>query len=768
MIDAGQVADAPVELLVGGMTCASCATRIERRLNLLDGVEASVNYATERAYLASTGGRDISEIVSAIEAAGYTAAVPAGETGEAESEAAQASRRLARRLLLCSPLAITVIVLSMVPATQFNGWQWIALILTVPVAAWGAWPLHRAAWRSAEHATATMDTLVSLGILASLLWSLQELAFAGAGRMDMRMPLALTFGPVSRGTIYLDVTAGVTVSVLLGRYLESRAKRHSGAALTALAHLAARSVSVLRDGVEIREPVGMLTPGDLFVTRPGEKVATDGVVVDGRSAIDASLLTGESRPVEVTAGDHVTGATVSMSGRLLVRVTRVGKDTQLSQIVRLVTEAQATKSAAQRLADRISGVFVPCVIAMATATVGFWLGAGMPGQSAWSAAFAVLVVACPCAMGLATSTALLAGVGRGAQLGILVRGAQALESARRIDVVLLDKTGTVTTGMMSALGVAAAEGCDEAEALRMAGAVEDGSEHPVGQAIARAASARFGALPPVLDFSSAPGAGVQGVVNDKQVTVGSARLLDQHSLSIPEDLGHAVDAEESAGRTAVLVGWDGSARAVISVADAVKPNSGDAILRLRELGLRPVLLTGDNWRTAQAVAAEIGIPADDVFAEISPEGKIRVVRDIQSAGVGVAVVGDGVNDAAALAQADLGIAVGTGTDAAIGAADLTLVAGDPALVADAILLARVTLRTIRQNLVWAFAYNLVALPLAALGYLNPLFAGLAMSASSVIVVTNSLRLHQFARDRQADPAFRAAVAPATAMAGQVT
>jgi len=757
-----------VELVVGGMTCASCAARIERRLNLLDGVQASVNYATERAYLTSTGGRDVSEIAAAIEAAGYTAAVPADETADTDDEAARSSRALAIRLIACVPPAVTVIVLSMIPPLQFNGWQWLALLLTLPVAAWGAWPLHRAAWRSLQHATATMDTLVSLGIGASFLWSLQALAFGTAGQMGMRMPFALTFGPVGQGTVYLDVTAGVTVSVLLGRYLESRAKRQSGSALTALARLAARSASVLRDGAERRVPAGALAVGDEFVTRPGEQIATDGVVVTGNSAIDASLLTGESRPVDAGPGDEVTGATLNLSGRLVIRATRVGEDTQLSQIVALVTQAQATKSGAQRLADRISGVFVPSVIALAVATVGFWLGAGLTGQSAWSAAFAVLVVACPCAMGLATSTALLAGVGRGAEIGVLVRGAQALESANRIDVVVLDKTGTVTTGAMTVTAVAAADGTDPGDALRLAGAVEDASEHPIGQAIARAASARCGELPPVAGFANVAGAGVQGTAAGHQVVVGSARLLRERSLVIPADLARAVDSAEAAGHTAVLAGWDGSARAAISVADSVKPTSAAAVRRLRELGLRPVLLTGDNRRTALTVARQVGIPARDVFAEISPAGKVKVVRDIQSAGVGVAVVGDGVNDAAALAQADLGIAMGTGTDAAIGAADLTLVAGDPSRIADAILLARATLRTIRQNLAWAFGYNVVALPLAALGYLNPLFAGVAMSASSVIVVTNGLRLHRFRAGAPGAPAGRTAAVPAVALAGQAS
>ena len=759
----------PVELAVGGMTCASCAARIERRLNLLDGVQASVNYATEMAYIARTGGRDISELVSAIEAAGYTASAPATGSSEVDEESRRATRSLAVRLIICCPLAVAVIVMAMAPAAQFTGWQWASLALTIPVALWGAWPLHRAAWRGLQHGTATMDTLVSLGIAASFAWSVQAMFAGTAGLLGMRMPFALTFGPVSQGTIYFDVTAGVTASVLTGRYLESRAKRRSGSALTALAHLAVRTVSVLRDGTESRDSVATLAVGDQFVTRPGEKIATDGVVVEGNSAVDGSLLTGESQPVEVGPGDTVTGATMNMSGRLVVRATKVGRDTQLSQIIRLVTEAQATKSGAQLLADRVAGVFVPCVIALAIATAGFWLGAGVPAQSAWSAAFAVLVVACPCAMGLATSTALLAGVGRGAELGILIRGAHALESAHGIQVVVLDKTGTVTTGAMSLQAITGIPGSGEDEILRLAGALEDASEHPLGQAIAREASARLGELPPVTRFTSLAGAGVEGTVDGHDVVVGSLRLYVERSLDVPSELARAVDRAEESGRTAVLVGWDGVARGALCVADALKPGSIGALARLRELGLRVVLLTGDSRRTALVVAAELGIDADDVLAGVAPDGKVEVIRGLQAAGAAVAMVGDGINDAAALAQADLGMAVGTGTDAAIGAADITLVGGDPRAIADALLLARATLRTIRQNLTWAFAYNIVALPVAALGYLNPLFAGLAMSVSSLIVVTNGLRLRRFHASHGPVGSGQPAGAPAAlAPAGQAS
>ncbi|HYB88600.1 MAG TPA: heavy metal translocating P-type ATPase [Streptosporangiaceae bacterium] len=758
----------PIELAVGGMTCASCAARIERRLNLLDGVEASVNYATETAYITQTGGRDVSELVSAIEAAGYAASASAPASGEVDEEARKATRLLAVRLIICCPLAVVVIVLAMVPTAQFTGWQWVSLVLTLPVAIWGAWPLHRAAWRGLQHGTATMDTLVSLGIAASLVWSVQAMFIGTAGLLGMRMPFALTFGPVGQGTIYFDVTAGVTASVLAGRYLESRAKRQSGSALTALAHLAARTVSVLRDGVERRESVTRLAVGDHFVTRPGEKIATDGLVIEGNSAVDGSLLTGESQPVEVGPGDTVTGATMNMSGRLVVRATRIGRDTQLSQIIRLVTEAQATKSGAQLHADRVAGVFVPCVIALAIATAGFWLGAGVPAQSALSAAFAVLVVACPCAMGLATSTALLAGVGRGAELGILIRGAHALESAHAIRVVVLDKTGTVTTGAMSLRAITGIPGSDENEILRLAGAVEDASEHPLGQAIAREASAKLGVLPRVTRFTSLAGAGVQGTVDGHDVVVGSPRLFGERSLDVPPSIARATDHAEESGGTAVLVAWDGVARGALCVADALKPGSVGGLARLHELGLRAVLLTGDNRRTALLVAAQLGIAAEDVFAGVTPDGKVEVIRSLQAAGAAVAAVGDGINDAAALAQADLGIAVGTGTDAAIGAADITLVGGDPRAIADALLLARATLRTIRQNLAWAFAYNIIALPIAALGYLNPLFAGLAMSMSSLIVVTNGLRLRRFHTSHPADATGLPTGAPTLAPAGQAS
>jgi P-type Cu+ transporter len=747
---------ASVELVVGGMSCAACAARIEKRLNLLDGVAASVNYATERAYITATGGRDVAELVTAIEAAGYTAAVP-GPDGADGPVSESRARKLGWRLAACAPLAVGVVVLAMVPAAQFRGWQWVSLVLALPVALWGAWPLHQATWANLRHASATMDTLVSLGITASFIWSLYALSFGGAGMLGMRMPFPLTFTPAGQQALYLDVAAGVTVSVLTGRYLEARAKDRSGSALATLAQLGAKTVAVLRGGAEVRLSADMLQAGDVFVVRPGEKIATDGVVVEGDSTVDASLLTGESVPAEVSAGADVTGATVNMSGRLIVRATRVGAETMLAQLVSLVNQAQTSKTAAQRLADRLAAVFVPCVISMAVVTLGFWIGAGLPSQDAWSAAFAVLVVACPCALGLATSTALLAGVGRGAELGILVRGTQALESARGIDVVVLDKTGTLTSGTMSLDELIPGPDMDERECLLVAGAVEDASEHPIGQAIARAAMARLGGLPAVTGFASLPGAGVTGTVAGHRATLGSLRHVGELGLAVPAELRAAAARAEDSGRTAVLLAWDGTARAVLAVADTVKPGGADAVRRIRRLGVRPVLVTGDNERTARAVAAQLGIPDADVFAGVRPDGKVGVVREFQATGRRVAMVGDGVNDAAALTQADLGMAIGNGSDVAIGAADLTLVNGDPASIADAVLLSRATLRTIHANLTWAFGYNVIAIPLAALGYLNPLFAGLAMAGSSLVVVSNSLRLRRFRAGR---PGARAEPRPA--------
>ena len=741
------------ELVVGGMTCGSCAARIERRLNRLDGVAATVNYATGRAYFSSLGGREASELIGVIESTGYTASRPAPPSLDDAPPADPETRALAWRLAVCLPLAVAVIVLAMVPSAQFTGWQWVSLALAAPVAVWGAWPLHRAAWYGLGHGTATMDTLVSVGVGASFGWSVYALLFGGAGMTGMRMSFAFTFGQASGQTLYLEVAAGVTTAVLAGRYLEARARARSGSALSALAALGAKTVAVLRDGVEQRVPADSLVAGDLFVVRPGEKIATDGVVAEGSSAVDASLVTGESMPSEVGPGDEVTGATVNMSGRLVVRATRVGSDTLLAQITRLVSQAQSTKASAQRLADRIAAVFVPCVIALAVATLGFWLGAGLSAAAAWSAAVAVLVVACPCALGLATPTALLAAVGRGAELGILVKSAQALESAGRIRAVVLDKTGTLTTGVMTVhrvvtagpAGSSATPAPAEDEVLRLAGAVEDASEHPIGQAIARFSAERLGFLPLVTAFASLPGAGVRGTIDGRVVSIGSLRLFGELSLAVPAPLREAAEAAEEEGRTAVLVGWDGHARAALVVADQLKSHADAAVASVRDLGLRPILLTGDNSRAALAVGARLGIPAADVLAGVRPEGKVEAIRRLQSDGLAVASVGDGVNDAAALAQADLGMAIGAGTDAAIGAADLTLVSSDPLSIVSAIKLARATMAVIRANLAWASGYNLIAIPLAALGYLNPLFAGIAMSASSLFVVASSLRLRRFHR-----------------------
>jgi P-type Cu+ transporter len=732
---------AGTELVITGMTCGACAARIERRLNRLDGVSATVSYATGRAYFTSLGGRDLPELAGVIRSAGYQAAPPAPpEDGSPAAD--PVARALGLRLAVCAPLALAVIVLAMVPAAQFDGWQWVSLLLAAPVAGWGAWPLHRAALAGLGHGAATMDTLVSLAVAVSFGWSVYALLFGGAGMTGMRMPFAFTFTAASGQTLYLEVAAGVTTAVLAGRYLEARAREHSGSALTALAALGARTVAVVRDGTEHRVPVSELAAGDQFVVRPGEKIAADGIVTEGGSAVDASLLTGESVPAEVGPGDPVTAGTVNMSGRLVVRATRVGEDTMLARITRLVSQAQGTKASAQRLADRIAAVFVPCVITLAAATLGFWLGAALPAAAAWSAAVAVLVVACPCALGLATPAALVAAVGRGAELGILVKSAQALEAASRIRVVAMDKTGTLTAGIMTVCGVVTADGTDEAESLLLAGAVEDASEHPIGQAIARDAAARFGGLPPVRGFAALPGAGVRGETGGRAVTVGSPRLFAELSLTVPAVLRDAADRAAADGRTVVLAGWDGQARAALVVADRLRPGAAAAVARIRGLGVRPVLLTGDSEHAALAVARQLAIPPGDVFAAVRPEEKAAVIRRLQAGGQGVAFAGDGVNDAAALAQADLGMAAGTGTDAAIGAADLTLAGGDPAGIAGALQLARAAITVIRANLVWASAYNLIAIPLAALGYLNPLFAGIAMSASSLIVVANSLRLRR--------------------------
>ena len=747
--DTGVDTGVQAELIVSGMSCGACAARIERRLNRLDGVAASVNYATGRAYFASTGGREPGELIGVIESCGYSAAAPTPEWGPDDPAADQAARALGWRLAVCVPLAIAVIVLAMVPAAQFSGWPWVSLVLAAPVAGWGAWPLHRAAWAGLGHGTATMDTLVSMAVAASFGWSVYALFTSGGADASMRMSFGSTFGLAGSHPLYLDVAAGVPAAVLAGRYLEARARARSGAALTALAGLGAKTVAVLRDGTEQRVPVDTLGVGEQFVVRPGEKIATDGVIAEGSSAVDASLVTGEATPAEVGPGDEVTGATLNMSGRLVVRATRVGAGTLLAQITRLVGEAQASKASAQRLADRVAAIFVPCVISLAVVTLGFWLGAGVGGTAAGGAAVAVLVVACPCALGLATPTALLAAVGRGAELGILVKSARALEAARQVRVVVFDKTGTLTTGTMRLHTITTVDGTSEEEVLRLTGAVEDASEHPIGQAIAREAAARSGHVLPVTGFAPMPGAGVRGVVDGHTVTVGRPELFAELSLPVPVPLRRALAAAENAGQTTVLAGWDDAVRAVLVVADTLRPGSAAAVARIQRLGLATALLTGDSERTAHAVAAQLKIPKQNVFARVRPEQKAGKVRQFQDEGFAVAMVGDGVNDAAALAQADLGMAAGSGTDAAIGAADLTLVNGDPGTIAESLLLARATLRVIRGNLFWAFGYNAIAIPAAALGYLNPLFAGIAMAASSLIVTGNSVRLRRFGRGRAA-------------------
>ncbi|MFF8911991.1 heavy metal translocating P-type ATPase [Streptomyces sp. NPDC015032] len=797
------------ELTIGGMTCASCAARVEKKLNRMDGVTASVNYATEKARVSFGPGTGLADLIATVEKTGYTArpahspgpaapAAPAAPTAPtaptdtveggssgsgteagtgvttgtgagtgadstpadaadaaadtdadadardpAERSAAAALAALRQRLIVSAALAIPVVVLAMVPALQFDNWQWLSLTLASPVVVWGGLPFHRATWANLRHGAATMDTLVSIGTLAAFGWSLWALFFGTAGMTGMRHGFDFT---VSRdgasSTIYLEVAAGVITFILLGRYLEAKSKRKAGSALRALLHLGAKDVTVLKGGTEVRVPTGRLTVGDRFVVRPGEKIATDGTVVEGASTVDASMLTGESVPVDVGVGDAVTGATVNTSGRLVVEATRVGADTQLARMAKLVEEAQSGKAEVQRLADRISAVFVPVVLVLALATLIVWLLVTGDVTAAFTAAVAVLIIACPCALGLATPTALMVGTGRGAQLGILIKGPEVLETTRRVDTIVLDKTGTVTTGRMTLLDVHTAPGTDENQLLRLAGALEHSSEHPIAQAVATGAAERTGAALPVPeDFANIAGLGVQGIVEGHAVLVGREQLLANAGIAVPGALSGAVADAAARGRTAIAVAWDGRARGVLAVADAVKESSADAIAALRALGLRPVLLTGDNRAVAESVARAVGI--DEVHAEVLPEEKVHAIEQLQAGGHAVAMVGDGVNDAAALATADLGLAMGTGTDAAIEAGDLTLVRGDLKVAADAIRLSRRTLATIRGNLFWAFGYNVAALPLAAFGLLNPMIAGAAMAFSSVFVVTNSLRLRAF-------------------------
>ena len=719
-----------IELEIAGMSCASCAMRIEKQLNRLDGIDATVNYATEKATVTAPPGYDPQALIAEVEKTGYAAALPqhhaASETPGTTDDVELRSLRI--RLVAAFVLAGPVIAMAMIPDLQFRYWQWASLALATPVVVWAGRPFHAAAWANLKHGAATMDTLVSVGTLSAFLWSLCALFLGTAGQPGMRHGFELT---VTRrdgaGNIYLEVAAGVTLFVLAGRYFEKRSKRRAGAALRALLELGAKDVAVLRDGTETRIPADQLLTGDNFVVRPGEKIATDGTVVAGSSAVDASMLTGESVPVEVGVGDAVTGATVNAGGRLVVRATRVGDDTQLARMAKLVEAAQSGKAEVQRLADRISGVFVPVVIAIALATLGVWLGAGFP----------------------VTATALLVGTGRAAQFGVLIKGPEVLESTRKIDTIVLDKTGTVTTGKMTLLDVITDAGTDRGTLLRYAGALEDASEHPVAQAIAKGAKAELGALPAPEDFTAVDGAGARGVVDGHAVVVGRESLLADWGRRLDAELLAAKARAEGEGKTAVAVGWDGRARGIVVVTDTVKPTSAEAVRQFKLLGLTPVLLTGDNATVANRIADEVGIA--HVFAEVMPADKVAAVKRLQSEGKVVAMVGDGVNDAAALATADLGLAMGTGTDVAIEAADLSLVRGDLRAAADAIRLSRRTLRTIKTNLFWAFGYNIAAIPLAAIGLLNPMLAGAAMAFSSVFVVGNSLRLRSFAGTMRADP-----------------
>ena len=740
-----------LELDIGGMTCASCAARIEKKLNKLDGVTATVNYATESAHVVLDADQVATEdLVATVEKLGYTAQLPQrGGRDDSGPETAQEdpeTRAWRQRLVVSSLLAAPVLLMSMVPALQFDNWQWIALTLASPVVVWGAWPFHRAAWTNVRHGTATMDTLISVGVGAAYLWSLYALLFGAAGDagMTMDMGASMETAPTSSGAddIYLEVAAVVTVFIVAGRYLERRAKDRSGQALRTLLSLGAKDASVVRDGAEVRVPIEQLTEGDLFTVRPGEQIATDGIVMEGSSAVDTSMVTGESVPVEVGAGDSVVGATVNVGGRLVVRATRVGADTQLAQMARLVSEAQAGKAPVQRLADRVAAVFVPVVMGIAIVTWLAWVVLGGSATEAFTAAVAVLIIACPCALGLATPTALLVGTGRGAQLGIVIRGPEVLESTRRVDTVVLDKTGTVTTGRMSVSEVVPAASTDTRTLLERAGAVEHASEHPIARAIATHAAEQVGPLPPVESFQNHGGRGVTAVVDGHAVVVGRPRwVTDEWSLTIPSDLTAALSAAQLRGETVAVVGWDGAVHGIVVVSDAVKPTSAAAVAQLRELGLEPVLLTGDHPATAATVAHAVGI--ERVVADVLPEGKVDEVRRLQSEGRVVAMVGDGVNDAPALAASDLGLAMGTGTDAAMEASDLTLVRGDLQAAPDAIKLSRRVLATIKGNLFWAFAYNVAAIPLAAFGLLNPIIAGLAMAASSLFVMGNSLRLRRF-------------------------
>ncbi|MFD4691568.1 heavy metal translocating P-type ATPase [Streptomyces sp. NPDC058463] len=750
MAGTATTAPAVVTLDIGGMTCGACSARIEKKLNRLDGVTAEVNFALERAHVSFDDQHTVDELIDTVEKMGYTAALPPppqaamADTGAGETAEEAADRELAamrQRIFVCLALTLPVVAMAMIAPLQFDNWQWLSLTLAAPVAIWGAWPFHSIAWKNVRQAAGTMDTLVSIGVLASFGWSVYALFFGYAGLTGMRMPFLMTPTP-GQGLhhIYLEVATSLTLFVLVGRYAEHRAKRRAGSAVRALLELGAKDVTVLRAGQEVSIPIGELRVGDHFVVRPGEKIATDGVVVEGASAVDASMLTGESVPEEVSADDGVVGATVNISGRLTVRAERVGADTQLAHISRLVSEAQAGKAPVQRLADRIASVFVPVVVAIAVGVGGLWIGNGGDAVIALTAAVAVLVVACPCSLGLATPTALLVGTGRGAQLGIVIRGPQILESTRRIDTVLLDKTGTVTTGKMRLAETVCAQDTDQDELLTLAGALEHSSEHPIATAVTAAARQVVADLPVVVDFKASAGFGVVGSVADREVMVGRPSWVGER-MATPDDLRRRLTEIEGSGHTPVAVGWEGQVRGLLLVADEAKPTSRRAVDEMRSLGLNPILLTGDSQGAARRIAVEMGIT--EVEAEVLPQDKAAVVRRLQAEGRHVAMVGDGINDAAALAQADLGIAIGGGTDAAIEASDITLVRGDLRDAADAVRLSRRTLATIKGNLFWAFVYNLAGIPLAASGVLNPMIAGAAMALSSIFVVTNSLRLRRF-------------------------
>ena len=735
-----------VNLDLEGMTCASCAARIEKRLNRMPGVQATVNFATETASVTiDPAAASAADLIASVEAAGYGARVREADQQHPTDGVPDALALLRNRLLVSIVLTVPVVLLAMIPWLQFTYWQWLSLTLAAPVVVWGGWPFHMAALKNARHGTATMDTLVSVGVLAAFGWSVWALFLGGAGSPGMTMDFSWMPGHDGMADIYLEVAAGVVTLILTGRYLEARAKRESGAALRALLALGAKDAAVVRDGIELRVPIDQLAVGDVFVVRPGETVAADGEVIEGSSAIDASMLTGESAPLEVGVGDDVSGGTVNVGGRIFVRAARVGSDTALARMAALVSAAQSGKAPVQRLADRVSGVFVPVVLVLAVVTLAGWLVAGAGLEFAMTAAVAVLIIACPCALGLATPTALLVGTGRAAQLGIIIKGPEILESTRTIDTIVLDKTGTITTGEMTVIDVWPSGAEDSIEILRDAAALEAASEHPIARAIERAAAQRSIEVPSVTDFEALAGVGVRGVVNGVPVEVARPESMAAHGLSLGPELDGRIAAGEADGRTTVAVAVGGRVRGLLVLADAVRPTSADAIARLRAQGLEPVLLTGDNAGIASRVAREVGI-ADDpehVLAGVLPAEKLAAVQALQARGRVVAMAGDGVNDAAALVQADLGIAMGSGTDVAIEASDLTIVGSDLLAVPDAIALSRRTLRTIKGNLFWAFAYNVAAIPLAALGLLNPLIAAAAMGFSSVFVVTNSLRLRRF-------------------------